>query len=151
MQQHFHGNEFSWSYTARAVGIGDFSGFILFPGCSALLHPCSRRESSRISSSHPPEPNSLPRAGWGLAPGFLGFISAVPGRRSCPGFPQGWSWEPWKMQGWGREARKKKKSANEMNQLLQGRQPELSPILLFPRRKAGKGGGRISFPEHSAG
>lgn len=58
---------------------------------------------------------------------------------------------PGKCRDGGEKQEKKKKSANEMNQLLQGRQPELSPILLFPRRKAGKGGGRISFPEHSAG
>lgn len=103
----------------------------------------------------PADPNSLPRAGWGLALGFLGFISAVPGRKSCPGFPQGWGWEPWEMQGWGRGARRRrkinnflKKSAKEMNQLLQGRQPELSPILLFPRRKAvaGKRGRKDFLP-----
>lgn len=42
-----------------------------------------------------------------------------------------------------------------MNQLLQGRLPELSPILLFPRRKpeAGKRGRKdfLPSPVHSAG
>lgn len=56
------------------------------------------------------------------------------------------------MQGWGRGGRRKKtKSAKEMNQLLQGRLPELSPVLLFPRRKAvaGKRGRKDFLVLHS--
>lgn len=48
------------------------------------------------------------------------------------------------------ERKKKKKSAREMNQLLQASLPDLIPVLLFPRRKvlAGRRGRKDFLPPH---
>lgn len=50
----------------------------------------------------------------------------------------------------GEKEEKKKKSAREMNQLLQASLPDLIPVLLFPRRKvlAGRRGRKDFLPPH---
>lgn len=137
------------------LGIYFISGlFSRSPSClgSSLLREGQQQGYSRISPSHPT--NSLPEG----RPGFGTGISAVSGRRSCPapspspGIPTGMGLGALaKGTGVcrdGGEEEEGKKCAEEMNQLLQARLPDLIPILLFPRRKKQwqrKGGGRISF------
>lgn len=132
----FHVNEFSWNYTAKTIWIRDFFHFWAFQECS--IQP--GRDSSRDPAGSAPH---LPAdTSWILALGFLqcqaGGAALLPPHPCCShrdgaGSP---GKRHWHVQGWGRGGRGEKKSAEKMNQLLQGRLPELIPILLFPRRKA---------------
>lgn len=151
-------NEFSWNYTARTLWIRDlfylwaFQPFPILPG----KQPAPGGTAAGIQQDQPLTSHQFPPRGqagfWhrdfcSLRQEELPCSLPIPGysHRDGAGSP---GKRHWRVQGWGRGGRRKKKCAEEMNQLLQARLPDLIPILLFPRRKKqwqGKGGGRISF------
>lgn len=101
------------------------------------------------ADTNPPSPGT----GWGLA---LGFLQSRAGEAEIPtGMGLGALAKGSAIcRDGGEKEKRKKKSAKEMNQLLQDRLPELIPILLFPRRKESSGrekGGRKDFLQETSG